>query len=507
MPSREAAKADLFPRTKPKGRTKLSKSQRERKRESDREAQRQIRSKTKSHIAHLEQLVKTLQDSHADDARTNDLIEQIKSNRKEIDSLREFVRGVSKLVEGVQGLQFAVNKQRDESHPAATQVFSTPPEDTNVSSGDLHEMEVFLPSPEPPSAPDSVNEPLNVLEMDNADSHTTSISIPTPRSFGLAGPPHPEFAGHSGDFGLSQEDGQCVPISTSSDDQISRQIAVSHDINAVATEILQARSLDGRLYYLAGSVLYFILGLPRGQPTPEEFTEDIAIRAVLGGWETVAEQYDLDPGWLWLRHLDAAVYSAWGLPERLACLRIMRLLLQARMWPQQSSDLELPAFLAPRPSQKFMEHDPLVEYFVWPGMREHMIFGPRKYATNMFMDTFRNQIRFAWPHNPEDTFSHNIVSGMYSFSPEFIARQNDIRCWAMRSEFFVRFPEFRQDIPCFDDCLSLLPQLFVPPGQSSPITHAVIADVCPEQVVNNKPGTTRTILEDGLSSNYIVEGA
>ncbi|KAI1625597.1 hypothetical protein EDD37DRAFT_625133 [Exophiala viscosa] len=505
MPSHQSSKTDVSSKPKPIERPKLSRSQRERKRESDREAQRQIRQKTKNHIAHLEQLVKTLQESHADDARTNDLVEQIKSNRREMDSLRGFFRGVSKLVESVSGSQCAVDREYDKDRSAEPQLFSCLPEDGDASPGNMDDTQILGPSLKVASSRVSVRSSLDVLEKDNTDSQNTSTSTPPPAGFDLADLLLPECADNLGGQGWCQASRQGVTSSTSSDNQISQQTTVRRNISMVVTEILQTRSLEGRLYYLAGSVLRFILGLPREEPTPVEFTEDIAIRAVLSGWENVAEQYDLDPGWLWLRHLDEAVYSACGIPERLACLRIMRLYLQAQMWPQTSSSSELPAFLAPRPSQKFMEHDPLVEYFVWPGMREHMIFEPTRYATNIFMDTFRNQARFVWQHNPEDIFSRDVFSGTYSFSQEFIARQNDLRCWAVRSEFFVRFPELRQDIPCYDECLSLLPQLFVPQGQSSHIAHAASNDVNSERVVD-KHGPSPPMLRDGLLSNYITDG-
>lgn len=66
------------------------------------------------------------------------------------------------------------------------------------------------------------------------------------------------------------------------------------------------------------------------------------------------------------------------------------------------------------------------------------------------MDEFRDQCTFVWPFEPENTFMRNTVTGLYSYSPAFIERQKDLRCWTMRSDFFEKFPELRPDIPAFN---------------------------------------------------------
>lgn len=84
-----------------------------------------------------------------------------------------------------------------------------------------------------------------------------------------------------------------------------------------------------------------------------------------------------------------------------------------------------------------------------PGVREHLLFSPRKYATNTFMEEFRSQCAFLWPFEPEDTYIRDNATGLYSYSPQFIQRQLDLRCWTMRPDFFKKFPELKPDIPVF----------------------------------------------------------
>jgi hypothetical protein len=66
----------------------------------------------------------------------------------------------------------------------------------------------------------------------------------------------------------------------------------------------------------------------RGAPNQRSRDADIAIRAVLHGWEAVTQKYLLDPVWAVLRLVDQAVFSNCGRTERLAIIRLMILMLR-----------------------------------------------------------------------------------------------------------------------------------------------------------------------------------
>src|ERR1700761_688324 len=109
--------SDGTPPKRPKRTLKLTASQRERKRAIDREAQRSIRLKTKNYIAHLENLVRIMENggsatSNADGAqqpsgqpkdeqeneRARALLAQLRQSEEEIRTLKEMLSGVQKLV-------------------------------------------------------------------------------------------------------------------------------------------------------------------------------------------------------------------------------------------------------------------------------------------------------------------------------------------------------------------------------------------------------------------------
>lgn len=440
--------ADDLQSPKPK-RPKLSKAQLERKRECDREAQRQIRLKTKNRISHLEGLVKALQEGHSDQARMNELVDRLNESQQEINRLREIIRGVTKLVEGLDLSSLLITKSdKDSDHPKSDPHSCNPDDDDDIYHFDLRDL-ATPPKESFVQFQDPFQDGQTVMPIEQEQAYeTTHSDSPQPISTGTK-------SSHSSpeQYALPSQEivdtGIAVPPPATREDDLTlvhssqEQADITRKINTIAVQIIQDRRLDGRLWYLAGSLLSFILTMPQKYQTSLEYEEDIPVRAVLHGWASVTARYYLDPGWLWLRHLDESLYSALGVPERLAIMRMMRMQYQAQVRPYLASDLALPGFMIPRPAQAYLDHDPLVEHFVWPGMREHILFAPRKYATNRFMDSFRNYCRFVWNHHPEDTFTRNTVTGLYSYSPNFITRQTDLRCWSMRSDFFNLFPELR----------------------------------------------------------------
>ncbi|KIV91586.1 hypothetical protein PV10_06106 [Exophiala mesophila] len=442
--------------SKPK-RPKLSKAQLERKRECDREAQRQIRLKTKNRIAHLEGLVRALQQGHSDQGRMNELVDRLNESQQEINRLREIIRGVNKLVEGVDLTSLLATKSDKDSdqpksdshsgdrdddddmcHVKLPDLPTTSKESSVQLENPFHDEQTMIPVEQDQTHVRAYFDSPQANSTGNKSSHSSPEQCALPDQVVVD-------TGNDASLPIIHEDD--FPLVHSNQEQAE----ITQNINKIAVQIIQDRMLDGRLWYLAGSLLSFILTMPQHHQTPLEYEEDIPVRAVLHGWASVTARYYLDPGWLWLRHLDESLYSALGVPERLAIMRVMRMQYQAQVRPYLTPDLALPGFMIARPAQAYLEHDPLVEHFVWPGIREHILFAPRKYATNRFMDSFRNYCRFVWNHHPEDTFVRNDLTGMYSYSLDFITRQADLRCWSMRSEFFNLFPELRNDIPSFDE--------------------------------------------------------
>lgn len=102
-----------------------------------------------------------------------------------------------------------------------------------------------------------------------------------------------------------------------------------------------------------------------------------------------------------------------------------------------------------RPSQKFIHHLPHVEYYVWPGFREHLLVWPDKYCNDAALLHLRAHFQFLWPHSPHDLYTFDASNNTYAFAEEFLQRAEDIRCWTVSTDFFASYPELRGEMPVF----------------------------------------------------------
>jgi hypothetical protein len=108
---------------------------------------------------------------------------------------------------------------------------------------------------------------------------------------------------------------------------------------------------------------------------------DIAIRAVLHGWDAVTHLYPLDPIWNMLRAADEGLWRTCGTLERLSTIRVVSLMLRVgitSIWvcawltlsqylsdPSEPNLSQLPRFMRQRPSQTRIIHKPLIDFIVW----------------------------------------------------------------------------------------------------------------------------------------------
>ena len=413
MPSRKRTQYDVRDDDKEPGRQpcrRFTATQLDRKRQLDREAQRSSRAKTKSHIAHLEGLVRVLKGDH--DERAERLIAQIDKQREEIRHLRTLLKGVAKLVKG-----FGDDEAVAQCHSGLDDAPARGKED--------------FPGP-PPSKPTVAL----TFEVQQESETTGSMQ-------------HVESSPFSHQ---NLELGSDSPTITAANESSSLTTRPQHQsIAQLASSIVSKTALDGRLWYLAGGLLNFILKThdPQANPIDATFDEDIAIRAIFEGWSSVMERYPLDRGWQWLKELDEAIYFNTPSAARLMHLRNTRLVFLRQIQHNRSSETSIPSFFAPSPSQINTLHDPLIEHFPWPGLREQMIQHPLRFATNKFMDAIREHGHFNWNMASEKMYFRDIGTGLYRYSDAIRERFTDLSSYSVEADFFLKFPELKQVLPCF----------------------------------------------------------
>ena len=377
----------------PKRKQKLSEDQLHRKRVSDREAQRTAREKTRAHVAHLEGLVRALQDGQ--DGRHHLLIQQLDQKNAEITRLQHALSSITRIA--------AVCRHSTEDAPTGEDSLLRP------TSCDSHDTQ----------------SPGRMPGISESGVEDSSLTISPSRHVSTEEQSTRPIEAHS----TTQDPGQ--PLS----------------IAQLASSIIKKSDLDGRCWLLAGTLLSH-LSKTRGQYLlSTENDEDIVIRAVFEGWSAVMERYPIDRGFQWLKELDENIYFAGSLESRVVHLRNCRLQFLHQMDAEAGWNHSLPEFFEPRPAQLHVPHDPLLEYFPWPGFRERVLFSPRRYATNQFMEALAQNIRFAWPHDSHDVYTKDAVSEKYRYSALFNQKVMDFSCYTATASFFDNFPELRADIP------------------------------------------------------------
>jgi hypothetical protein len=277
---------------------------RERKRRHDREAQRQSRERTKTRVRELEELVETLKAANECPERISNLLLQIRSAREENTRLRERMRRATELLALDAPSKSDETARRNEqqhqllekwqstdhafpvSEHGSMPLSETDDSDLTHAAMQFDEgIEIFGSPKELPMLDTSFLDPPAELQpyhyrVEDLELHNLLHDVPSVTS--------------NTDFELAKRAG--------SDDPTGGDPVVS-----LASTILKDPTLEGRFWLLAGTVLNYVLNMSEQMITPRALDDDIVIRSIVEGWDTVSRMYWLDAGWRWLRQLDEYV--------------------------------------------------------------------------------------------------------------------------------------------------------------------------------------------------------
>lgn len=293
-------KASRSSRGKGKGagssRQNLSAAHLEKRRMADRESQRAGRERTKNHIRHLEKLVESLQKAEDND-RLGALMEQCQELRGQNEQLMSVISNIGRLCKSIE-------------HPDETRTRS------DISPAFKTSMERDLHQQPPPHS-----------------GIAAAASFPAHEG-------QPESWWHQ--IGLTEMEGMHqVPINPvlssidpllpnpNSPIQAQSPIQTLHTVPRPfpAPETATESTAEAVNNILSKAELFTVLSTQ-----PDEDT-DIAIRAVLNGWNSVKQMDSLDDGWESISKVDQQAFISCGLIERLAILEVMRLKLRVCIPP------------------------------------------------------------------------------------------------------------------------------------------------------------------------------
>ncbi|KAB8263153.1 hypothetical protein BDV32DRAFT_146940 [Aspergillus pseudonomiae] len=167
--------------------------------------------------------------------------------------------------------------------------------------------------------------------------------------------------------------------------------------------------------------------------TSADDDDDLAIRAILHGWNAVKDDKPLDHGWNFLRALDQGLFHRTGPVERLAILRLMRSMLMSKRGSPEHSAGQIPSFMFPTTMQTLVTHACIVDFFVWPNLRDHLIASETSHTPEAAAAHYATEIQLSWPYQVRDAYRYNEEKGKFQFSIEFNNIYYDLKSWQFRS--------------------------------------------------------------------------
>ncbi|KAF4821222.1 hypothetical protein CGCTS75_v011149 [Colletotrichum tropicale] len=132
-----------------------------------------------------------------------------------------------------------------------------------------------------------------------------------------------------------------------------------------------------------------------------------------------------------------------ALPQRVAVLYIMFLIMRWQISPTQENFERLPDWVRPRPSQLFTEHPAWIDHVPFPAMREKLCrdYNPREYLFDNFFVPFTTTLSLNWGYEDTDTLLQVPESDEVVINPVFERHLRRIENWTLGQAFHQTFPK------------------------------------------------------------------
>ncbi|EOO00065.1 putative bzip transcription factor protein [Phaeoacremonium minimum UCRPA7] len=130
------------------------------------------------------------------------------------------------------------------------------------------------------------------------------------------------------------------------------------------------------------------------------------------------------------------------LPERVAVLYIMFLIMRWQISPTQENYDRLPEWMTPRPSQLFTPHPAWIDHLPFPRMREKLVrdYGPAEFPFENFFIPFTTTLSLNWPYEDTDTLLQSPDSDELLINPVFERHLRRLENWTLGDAFAKAFP-------------------------------------------------------------------
>ncbi|KAI5290796.1 hypothetical protein KEM54_000424 [Ascosphaera aggregata] len=132
-------------------------------------------------------------------------------------------------------------------------------------------------------------------------------------------------------------------------------------------------------------------------------------------------------------HLDA-------LPDRVAVLYIMFLLMRWQIYPTKENYERLPDWLIPLPCQFTTPHPAWMDYLIFPQMRERMVMTNTEYNFADWFIPYTADLSVNWPYEPTDALLATVGCDELMINPVFEQHLRNLDNWSLGPRFTQAFP-------------------------------------------------------------------
>lgn len=130
-----------------------------------------------------------------------------------------------------------------------------------------------------------------------------------------------------------------------------------------------------------------------------------------------------------------------SLPDQLAVLYGMFLLMRWQIYPTAENYHRLPDWLTPRPSQLLTPHPAWIDYLPWPRMRDRLVMSYHEYPFENWFIPFTDSLSVNWPYEATDCLLSAGDTDELIINPVFERHFSDINNWTLGPAFAEEFPQ------------------------------------------------------------------
>jgi hypothetical protein len=129
-----------------------------------------------------------------------------------------------------------------------------------------------------------------------------------------------------------------------------------------------------------------------------------------------------------------------ALPEKVAVLYMMFLVLRWQIYPTQDNYERMPEWMTPRPSQLFTLHPAWLDFLPWPKMRDKLVGSYQDYPFENWFIPYTSTLSLNWPYEPTDCLLSTSESEELTINPVFERHVMRLENWSLGPAFARAHP-------------------------------------------------------------------